>query len=386
MRIVLLCQDQTDAADLPAGAVRLGDADSLFQGILFIEPAGTITFANSSAKRLLADGAGLVGRPVEEVFRTQRNGAAVVFGTTPFAEDDAVFDLADGRRLPVGYACSPVVEDGRHKGVILSFRDIGKLKEAQADALQSSKLASVGQLAAGIAHEINTPIQYIGDNIRFLSGAFDEILPLIEQLRGSPAIDQAELAYLLGEIPRAIAQSLEGVGQVARIVLAMKDFSHPGEKEKTAVDLNRSIENTVAVSRNEWKLAAEIGLDLDAALPLVTCLPGEMNQVFLNLLINAVHAIEAKGPASLGHITISTRRAGEMVEIIVADDGIGMPETVKRRIFDPFFTTKGIGKGTGQGLAICRDVVVAKHGGRIQVDSEEGKGSRFTLSLPLEPE
>ena len=373
MRIVFLDEDQTETS------CRF-DADTLFEGILFLDPAGIIAYANASARRLL--GQGLAGQPVDSVFRVLRNGHPAVFGSTPFADDDAIFDLADGRRLLVGYACSPVVEDGRQKGVILSFRDIGPLKEVQTEALQASKLASVGQLAAGIAHEINTPIQYIGDNIRFLSGAFDQILPLVEDLSPEPAMDLSERDYLLGEIPKAIAQSLEGVGQVARIVLAMKDFSHPGGKEKVAADLNRAIENTITVTRNEWKLVAGMDLDLDGELPPVICLPGEMNQVFLNLVMNAVHAIEGRGVK--GRIRLSTRLRDGMAEIRFEDDGIGMPAEVKQRIFEPFFTTKGIGKGTGQGLAICRDVVVTKHGGRILVESEEGKGSVFTILLPLD--
>ena len=383
MRIVFVDEDQTETA------CRF-DADSLFEGILFVDQAGIIAYANAAARRLLGmpgNGllGGLVGRPVDSVFRVLHNGLPVSVGIAGLADDDGVFELADGRRLQVGYGCSPMVEGGRQKGVILSFRDIGRLKEAQTEALQASKLASVGQLAAGIAHEINTPIQYIGDNIRFLSGAFDQILPLVEDLAPEPAMPLSERDYLLGEIPKAIAQSLEGVGQVARIVLAMKDFSHPGGKEKVAADLNHALENTVTVSRNEWKLVAGMELDLDGDLPPAICLPGEMNQVFLNLVMNAVHAIEAKGGGKMGRIRLSTRRRDGMAEIRFEDDGVGMPAAVKQRIFDPFFTTKGIGKGTGQGLAICRDVVVTKHGGRILVDSEEGRGSVFTILLPLAP-
>ena len=171
---------------------------------------------------------------------------------------------------------------------------------------------------------------------------------------------------------------------MARIVLAMKEFSHPGDREKSQVDLNRAIENTLAVSKNEWKHVAEIRRDLDDELPPVLCLPGEMNQVLLNLVVNAAHAIEATRASGKGHIDIATRRHGGAVTISVADNGTGMSEQVRERIFDPFFTTKGVGKGTGQGLAICRDVVVTKHGGRIAVDTEPGRGTTFTITLPID--
>jgi signal transduction histidine kinase len=195
---------------------------------------------------------------------------------------------------------------------------------------------------------------------------------------------EADLDYLLEEIPPAVSQSLDGVGQVARIVLAMKEFSHPGEREKVAVDLNRAIENTLAVSRNEWKHVAEVDMDLESDLPQVLCLPGEMNQVLLNLVVNAAHAIQARQLPGKGLISVATRRHGRLVDIIVKDDGVGMSEAIKERIFDPFFTTKAVGKGTGQGLAICRDVVVTKHLGKISVDTEEGKGTVFTIRLPID--
>jgi signal transduction histidine kinase len=325
----------------------------------------------------------------------------VITDAEGMADDDAIFIRRDGRPLAVAYACVPLLESDGVQGAILSFRDIGAFKQAQRDALQASKLASVGQLAAGIAHEINTPIQYIGDNLRFLSNAFLAITGLLkrsEQLLGelegeaagqaraalARAWEQADADYLMENIPEATRQSLEGAGQVARIVLAMKEFSHPGERAKAEVDLNRSVENTVAVSRNEWKQWATLETRLDDALPRVNCLAGEINQVLLNLVVNAAHAIEEAKRGGQGRIVVSTRRFDEEhVEITVEDNGVGMTEAVMEQIFDPFFTTKRIGKGTGQGLAICRDVIVNKHGGRISVDSTPGAGSRFSVILPI---
>jgi signal transduction histidine kinase len=200
-------------------------------------------------------------------------------------------------------------------------------------------------------------------------------------------LEAVALDYLAAEIPRAISESLDGVERTAHIVRAMKEFSHPAD-EKTAVDLNRAIESTLTVSRNEWKYVAELVTDFDPALPPVPCLPGEFNQVMLNLIVNAAHAIgEVLGerPTAKGKITIRTRCAGAWAEIEVADTGAGIPAPIRHRIFDPFFTTKGVGKGTGQGLSIAHTVVVRKHGGTIDVESEAGKGTSFLLRLPMAP-
>jgi len=386
-------------------------ADNLFEGVLVIDRDGRVIFSNLSADQLLgeASGGALAGRHIDAVFMLVVDKQKIGFLDGPFLrvtlsgavhqDDDAVFLTAAGRSLKVAFACSPLIDGGMRAGAIISFRDIHALKKAQQEALQASKLASVGQLAAGIAHEINTPTQYIGDNLRFIGEAYGVLSPLLEECRTiveaeapgaaiDPALREAfataDLDYLMAEIPQAIAQSLEGVGQVARIVLAMKEFSHPGEREKLAINLNRAVENTLAVSRNEWKHVAELALDLDPDLPQVVCLPGEINQVMLNMVVNAAHAIQMAKPSAKGRIGIRTRRRGGAVDIVVSDDGTGMSEEVRERIFDPFFTTKEVGKGTGQGLAICRDVVVAKHGGRIAVDTEEGKGTTFTITLPID--
>jgi signal transduction histidine kinase len=268
---------------------------------------------------------------------------------------------------------------------------------ARQEALHASKLASVGQLAAGIAHEINTPIQYVGDNLRFMAEGIDSLTRVIracEALVAAPGpastaalaacMAEADVDYLLENMPAAIAQSIEGIGHVAEIVLAMKEFSHPGEREKAPVDINRSIRNTLAVSRNEWKHVAQVETSFDNGLPKILCFGGEINQVLLNLVVNAAQAIESAKSGGFGRIAITTRRQDANVEIIIADNGPGMSEEVRAHIFDPFFTTKPVGQGSGQGLAICHDVVVAKHGGLIAVDSEIGRGTRFTLTLPID--
>ena len=271
---------------------------------------------------------------------------------------------------------------------------------------QAQKLESIGQLAAGIAHEINTPTQYIGDNTTFLRGAFEDLWALLRPLQAlvdqagagpcppdlleaaRTALDQADLEFLESEVPKAFDQSQDGIRRVARIVSAMKDFSHPGTSSKTPTDLNRAIESTTLVCRSEWKYVADLELDLDPELPAVPCLPDEFNQVILNLVINAAHAIAealAPGRAGKGLIRIATRTVEGCAEISVADSGTGIPEAIRSRIFDPFFTTKPVGKGTGQGLAIAYAVIVEQHGGTISLTSEVGQGSTFILRLPFEP-
>jgi signal transduction histidine kinase len=385
--------------------------DSLFEGVLVFDENGHIALSNRAADRLLSDDGKLPSRDLDCVLRLVEDEIPTIFTAGPFRQvireglgvqdEDAVFVRSDGKAVAVAYACVPLLEKDGVQGAILSFRDIGAFKQAQRDALQASKLASVGQLAAGIAHEINTPIQYIGDNLRFLTNAFQSLVGLLKRseqllngLEGDEAVqaraalerarEQADADYLLENIPEAARQSLEGAGQVARIVLAMKEFSHPGERAKAEVDLNRSVENTVAVSRNEWKQWAQLETRLEETLPRVNCLAGEINQVLLNLVVNAAHAIEEAQRGADGRILISTLRLDEdHVEIVVEDNGVGMTDAVIEQIFDPFFTTKRVGKGTGQGLAICRDVIVAKHGGRISVNSTPGAGSRFSVILPI---
>jgi len=300
--------------------------------------------------------------------------------------------------------CDP---DGVLIGSIHIVRNLNEQKRVekekeriQSQLLHAQKLESVGQLAAGIAHEINTPTQFIGTNIDFLEEASRDIAIFMERLGDilekapqeiadevNKAVGEMDWDYLAEEIPLAISQSHEGVQRVSSIVRAMKEFSHPGSKDKVLQNLNTIINTTITVARNEWKYVAEVDLDLDSALPQVYLLSDEMGQVILNMLVNAAHAIGEKlgdnPEGQKGTIYISTRKVGKNVELRIRDTGIGMLEKVRLRIFDPFFTTKKVGKGTGQGLAISHDVVVEKHQGNIAVESIEGEGSTFIIHLPL---
>lgn len=264
----------------------------------------------------------------------------------------------------------------------------------------SQKLEGIGQLAAGIAHEINTPTQFVTDNLTFLRDSWNSAYELLERYRSAvgeaagrlprgvaetlkQAEESCDFSFIASEVPRAIDQSLDGAHRVARIVRAMKEFSHPDSAEKTATNLNKAIESTVTVARNEWKYVAELVMELDAALPPVVCYPGDINQVVLNLIINAAHAIKEKvKEGEKGRITVGTRMLDGRVQVWVADTGTGIAEAIRGRVFDPFFTTKEVGKGTGQGLAMAYAVVVKKHGGQIWFETKVGEGTRFFINLP----
>jgi signal transduction histidine kinase len=284
------------------------------------------------------------------------------------------------------------------------LRALTSLRETQAELLHSQKLASVGQLAAGIAHEINTPTQFIADNVEFLRTGVRDLLTLLTAYRSiivqsagsttAPGVlaqleeteKDLDLAFLRSEVPGAIDQALEGTGRIAEIVKAMKQFAHPEQGELTHTDLNECIRSTVTVARSEWKYVAELELDLDPTLPLVPCLPGEFNQVMLNLVVNAAQAIgDAGGTKSghKGHIRINSHVRDDQVEISVDDTGTGIPAEIQGRIFEPFFTTKEVGRGTGQGLAIAHSVIVHKLRGSLTFKTEVGRGTTFLIRLPL---
>ena len=259
---------------------------------------------------------------------------------------------------------------------------------------QSQKLEAVGQLAAGIAHEINTPIQFISDNLDFLSQSFGEVLDFVSlsvdkykaDSRECP-ISKDDVDYYVEEIPSAIKQSLEGANRVRNIVKAMKEFSHPGNGKVMLEDINTAIENTVIVAKNEWKYVADVELELAENMPMVPVDIGPFKQTILNLIVNASHTIEdriAQGDFEKGKITIHTEIKGENAVVSVKDTGMGMPKKVAQRIFDPFFTTKEVGKGTGQGMSMAYDMIVRKLKGNLRFNTQEGVGTTFFIEIPLE--
>ncbi|HEY6923422.1 MAG TPA: ATP-binding protein [Steroidobacteraceae bacterium] len=264
----------------------------------------------------------------------------------------------------------------------------------------AQKLESVGRLAAGIAHEINTPIQYVGDSLHFLQSATTELQRLLTEYesaivqctgcstagareRLSALCHSIDLPFLAAEIPKAFERTLSGVERVTGIVRALKEFAHPDVSEHAVADINHALETTLVVARNEYKYSAGVETHL-TPLPELACNIGELNQVFLNLIVNAAQAIRESGQdATTGRIVITSEVSDVEVVIVIADNGCGIAPENLERIFDPFFTTKPVGQGTGQGLAIARSIVVEKHGGAIDVESAPGKGSRFIVRLPM---
>ncbi|MEP4684723.1 MAG: PAS domain S-box protein, partial [Rhodopirellula bahusiensis] len=280
------------------------------------------------------------------------------------------------------------------------IRDISSKKEMQRQLAQTQKLESIGQLAAGVAHEVNTPMQCVFGNVEYLNTAFDKAFDLINSYRelreddnpselAQQVIPKAEASCRFDALQRNITESIQEAhdasNRVIDIVRAMKTMSHPGTSDKSTTDLNQLIRDATTVARNHWKFVAKLELDLDENVAPLPLFPAQMSQVILNLVVNSADAIEEKiGSESheLGSISVTTHNAGDDIQIVVTDTGAGMPESIQSRVFDPFFTTKDVGKGTGQGLAIAYDVVVKQHGGTIKVDSTPGKGTQFTITLP----
>ena len=273
-----------------------------------------------------------------------------------------------------------------------------KNRQLEHELLQAQKMESIGTLAGGIAHEINTPIQYIGDNLRFIGESAGDMMNFFNKYDAlkrdlsdkdvhldtlkqcEDAFEDADIDFLLEELPSAIDQSQQGVKHVSNIVLAMKEFAHPTSKDKNTVDLNRIIERSVTVCKSEWDPVAEMDLKLDENLPLIMGYESDLNQVILNLVVNAAHALEGETDGN-GRIGIETLTASGKVIVKVSDNGCGIPEHALEKVFEPFYTTKEVGKGTGQGLAITHDIIVRKHEGEINVKTEEGVGTTFSIFL-----
>lgn len=410
-------------ARLREGQGRLSSImNSIADAVIAIGSDGTIQTYNRAAERIFGYSVTeTIGRNISmllpEPYRSEHDGYLQRYCETLDAKVMGINREVEGQRkdgsmVPLEIAITEMDVAGAQMFVGIC-RDITRRKqretekaELEQELRQAQKMESLGTLAGGIAHEINTPVQYVGDNVRFLQDAFSDLnaaLQAFQELastakdagllaeplgKAEAAAEEADLEYLSDEIPTSIAQTLEGVGRISEIVQAIKEFSHPDAKEKSAIDINHAISTTVTVTRNQWKYVADLKEDLDDSLPLVPVLPGEFNQVILNLVVNAAHAIEDSfGDDSDGEqkgcISVATKNADPWVEIRVSDSGTGIAEENLRKIFDPFFTTKEPGKGTGQGLAISHAIVTKKHGGSIAVESELGKGTTFILRLPF---
>jgi signal transduction histidine kinase len=307
----------------------------------------------------------------------------------------------DGRRAEVRWTgtCEWVEGAKMLRGLML---DITEVRRRGLEVAASQKLESVGRLAAGVAHEINTPVQFVTDNVHFVRTSMTDIAAVVLAYRAlqlavrsqgdvigaarhaAESEAAADLDYILQNAPLAIEGAIEGLGRIATIVRSMKEFAHPDQAIKQPSDLNQAIRSTLVVAHNEYRYVAEIDAQL-GDIPLVPCHLGEINQVILNLLVNASHAIAdvVKDTGNLGKVTVRSAVDGEYVEISIGDTGMGIPEAVRAKVFDPFFTTKEVGRGTGQGLAIARSVIVNKHGGTLRFETECNKGTTFFVRLPI---
>lgn len=299
--------------------------------------------------------------------------------------------------LPVQRTLLEDTVEEQRKYLVILF-DISQKKNLERRLAMAQKLESIGQLSAGVAHEINTPAQYIGQNLKFFQEALSDILTVLETCRKSPAQgtpglaqefeaqwEALDLDYLVNELPDALSQSIAGVDRITSIVKALKRFVHPGADTKQPIDINQALRTTSEISRNEWKYNAEMVLDLDEHLPDIPCVINDINQVFLNVVVNAAHALTEKYGSSgeKGVITLQTKLAGDWAEIRIKDTGVGIPKKNISRVFDPFFTTKEVGMGTGQGLGLAYSIVADRHGGTIDLESEEGAGTTCTIRLPV---
>ncbi len=370
--------------------------DAIPGALLIVEPDGALRSANGPALELL----GLADTDVGHT-----NMQSIVDSFEPFARvleappgavvrTESTWTTQKHGALPVLVSFARL---GVQASIVCVAVDLRERKQLEVELRHAQKLESIGQLASGIAHEINTPMQFIGDNLAFLQTTVTDLLRLIDVYEArccagtvdSAPIealkDELDFDYLRSRAPKAAARALEGVQRVASLVSAMKAFSHPS-KERAPADLNACLRTTLTVARNEYKYLADVELEL-GELPHVVCSASDLNQVFLNLIVNAAHAIEPKTRDSgeRGKIHIRSKLEGTQAVISVQDSGCGIPEEIRHRIFDPFFTTKEVGKGTGQGLAISRSVVDA-HGGSMSFESTVGVGTTFFVRIPLSAE
>jgi PAS domain S-box-containing protein len=360
--------------------------------LILASERGVIRFLNPAAEKLLdRPAAELLGSDLQRLLNPE-DLAATLAAPSAVVRTCRIRGREDQAWTETEAVADYVTEHDGSRSIIFNARDVSERRRLEMELHHAQKLQSVGRLAAGIAHEINTPIQFIGDNVRFVEEAFtgfakvldayEKMLRHVEPVAAIEAVlEEADFDYFRAETPIAIGQCLEGITQVAHIVRAMKAFGHPGGDEKKLADLNEAIQNTIVVAANEIKFVADVTTDL-AELPMVPCQIGDINQAMVNLIINAAHAIES-ADRGRGRIHITTRVQEDHAVIEVADSGTGVPAEIADKLFDPFFTTKEVGTGTGQGLALVRTLVVDRHGGEVDFTSEPGVGATFRVRLPL---
>ncbi len=373
------------------------------QGIVTVDQQRQIKTFNPAAESIFGiRSTEAVDQEFLTLFCEQDSPRVIKLLDSPTAAPQELLALrTDGSERVVEVVISGVKRSGKNELIVLIQDRTGR-QQLEAQLRHAQKMESVGQLAAGIAHEINTPIQFVGDNLRFLGNSFEEIERHLQLLDGGSSKDAGQavvnqerkqkdqlaqskdLDFVRAEIPQAIEQSIVGIERVATIVQAMKEFSHPGSASPTAVDVNNALKSTISVSRSEWRYVADLRTEFDEDLPIISGHVGDLSQAFLNIIVNAAHAIEANTDLDKGEIVISTKTKAGFVLVEISDNGCGISETDLPRVFEPFYTTKEVGKGTGQGLSVVHSVIVDKHNGKIEVDSHLGRGTKLTVLLPIE--
>lgn len=385
-------------------------AETMSQGLVQTDSKGVVEYSNDHLCKLLGvDRTVLLGTPIMNyVHEEDHILCREIFDQNVCHMRDCQYDI---RFTSLGKTLFTLVtplalygKDNKISGYWVLILDVTERRMLESQLLQTQKLEAIGQLAAGIAHEINTPTQYVMNNMWFIKEGVEQLGHAFAEYRGftdkighfhdlSPEIlalkareDELQVSFYVEELPAAVSETLQGLDRISGIVSSVKQFSHPGHDRQQAVNLNELVANTVTISRNEWKYVAEMSTDLDPELPPVHCVSQEIGQVLLNLVVNAAHAIMdvQQKQGKNGHITISTRKMSDSAEIRVQDTGSGIPVHARDHLFEPFFTTKAVGKGTGQGLFIAHRTIVTEHGGTIHFETEIGQGTTFIITLPLE--
>ncbi len=405
-------KDEAEAGRKFAETLLHNAINSVSQAIFIVGEAGELRFVNRAALDLYDLGSERCkpGDLFEDVLLT-------AYAAAPAAEADSQAEVVQDRlsRLESGTVQSwqSVWMEGRallhtqrpivSGGFVMVDTDVSELYEAneknrrlELELMETHKLESLGTLASGVAHEINTPTQFIGDNLKFLRESFTDLADFIDVAETQSPADRAarledmDWSFLKDEIPAALGEAAEGVESIGKIVRSIKEFAHPDDTECTEADLVKLIENAATVSRSQWRHSADLVFEPDCSEMIVPCYPGDMSQVIINLIVNAADAISEHSQSQdyaggKGEIRIDLKRDEEVCTISVRDNGPGIQADDLRRIFDMFFTTKPPGKGTGQGLAICKSIVEIKHRGKLRVRSDGGEGSAFVVKIPLTP-
>ncbi|HTU64998.1 MAG TPA: ATP-binding protein [Steroidobacteraceae bacterium] len=314
--------------------------------------------------------------------------ALIQSGEALYDLEEVAYDKTRGMNRVILTSKVPLRDaDGNLTGIVGTGYDITERKAAEERMANAERHESIGRLAGGVAHEINTPIQYLSDSVKFIGEGVQELLEYVDKLHATHKTEaNDDVEYLREELPPALKRVADGLGRIAEIVRSLKDFSHADQNEMGRVDLNRAINSTLVIARSEYAAVADVETEF-TPLPDVTCHGGQINQVVLNLIVNAADAItEVVGRTGCrGRIVVRTKLDGDHVRVEIEDTGGGIPESIRGRVFDPFFTTKDVGKGTGQGLSIARNVIVKGHHGSLDFVTESGVGTTFTVRLPIHP-